>query len=51
MFGRLKALTNEYKILRGMLSYGTLWPVGNILEQTLVEDRRFGTYDWRKCIR
>lgn len=51
MYQRLKRLTNEYKILRGMLSYGTLWPIGNLLEQTLVEKRNIHTYDWQKCMR
>lgn len=51
MFIRLRAILNEHKILRGMLAYGTLWPIGNLLEQTLVEKRRYDTYDWGKCLR
>lgn len=43
--------TNRYKIVRGMISYGLLWPCGSLIEQTLVEKRTFQTYDWMKCLR
>lgn len=51
MFKRLVILTNEYKIIRGMISYGTLWPLGSLIEQTLVEKRNYKTYDWMKFLR
>lgn len=51
MFKRLVFITNEYKIVRGMISYAVLWPLGSLIEQTLVEDRNFRTYDWMKCLR
>lgn len=51
MFRNLVNLTNKYKVLRGMISYGTLWPCGCLIEQTLIEKRTFRTYDWMKCLR
>jgi len=51
MFRNFVNLTNKYKVLRGMLSYGTLWPCGCLIEQTMVEKRTFRNYDWMKCLR
>ncbi|XP_031619863.1 protein sym1 isoform X2 [Contarinia nasturtii] len=51
MFKKVTHVFNEYKILRGMLSYAVLWPVGSLMEQTLVEKRNWQTYDWKKCLR
>lgn len=51
MYQRLVHLTNKYKILRGMISYAILWPVGNLIEQRLVEKKTFETFDWKKCLR
>lgn len=42
--------TNEYKILRGMISYSALWPLGCILQQTF-EGKRWKDYDWQRCLR
>lgn len=43
-------VTNEYKILRGMISYSALWPLGCILQQTF-EGRTWQNYDWKRCLR
>lgn len=51
MYSRLGQLLNEYKCVRGMISYALLWPAGSLIEQTLVEKRTFLTYDWTKCLR
>lgn len=51
MFKKVVHTINEYKILRGMISYSILWPIGNIVEQTLVEKKTWETYDWKKCLR
>lgn len=34
-----------------MISYGTLWPCGCLIEQTLIEKKTFRNYDWMKCLR
>lgn len=51
MFRLAAHFLNEYKIVRGMLSYAVLWPMGSLIEQTLVEKRNWHTYDWTKCLR
>lgn len=51
MFRNFVNFTNKYKIIRGMISYGTLWPCGSLIEQTLIEKKTFQTYDWMKCLR
>lgn len=51
MYQRLVHITNKYKILRGMISYAILWPVGNLIEQRLVEKKTFETFDWNKCLK
>ncbi|XP_055905614.1 mpv17-like protein isoform X1 [Eupeodes corollae] len=51
MIKRFVTFTNKYKIIRGVLSYGALWPCGSLIEQTLIEKRSFGNYDWVKCFK
>jgi len=51
MFRSLVNITSKYKVLRGMISYGTLWPCGSLIEQTMIEKKTFRTYDWMKCLR
>lgn len=51
MFKKVVHIFTEYKIIRGMLSYAVLWPVGSLIEQTMVEKRNWQTYDWKKCVR
>lgn len=51
MFRAAIQILNEHKVLRGMLSYATLWPMGSLIEQTLVEKRNWKTYDWKKCLK
>lgn len=51
MWKRVLAFTNDYKIVRGMLSYSVLWPVGSLLQQTFIEKKNYKTYDWMKCAR
>ncbi|XP_055587277.1 mpv17-like protein [Uranotaenia lowii] len=45
------AVTNEYKIVRGMLFYSALWPTGCVLQQTVGEGRHLSDLDWKRCIR
>ncbi|XP_017471160.1 PREDICTED: mpv17-like protein 2 isoform X2 [Rhagoletis zephyria] len=51
MFRQFIEFTNRYKIIRGMLSYGMLWPCGCLIEQTLIEKRTFRNFDWMKCLK
>ncbi|XP_073824036.1 pasang lhamu isoform X1 [Musca autumnalis] len=51
MLRKFSEFTHKYKILRGMIAYGLLWPCGSLAEQTLIEKRTFRTYDWKKCLK
>lgn len=51
MYKRVVHLLNEYKILRGMISYSVLWPIGSLMEQTFIEKKNYDTYNWKKCLR
>ncbi|CAD7093708.1 unnamed protein product [Hermetia illucens] len=44
-------IIKQHRIVRGMVSYALLWPVGNIVEQTLVERKSFSTIDWMRCLK
>ncbi|XP_041977673.1 mpv17-like protein isoform X2 [Aricia agestis] len=49
----VKVAFNKYPILRGMVSYGCIWPISSFIQQT-VEGKRFNSensYDWWRCIR
>lgn len=39
-----------YPVLKGMFSYGVIWPVGSLVQQTL-SGSRWDAYDWKKCLR
>lgn len=45
----VKEFMREYKIVRGMLAYSILWPIGSMAQQTFVEGKNFRTYDYKKC--
>lgn len=51
LYKRFVEFSHKYKIIRGMLSYGLLYPCGCLAEQTLVEKKNFKTYDWKKCFK
>ncbi|XP_013098112.1 uncharacterized protein LOC106080998 [Stomoxys calcitrans] len=51
VFRTFSEFTHKHQILRGMISYGILFPCGSLAEQTLVEKRNFRTYDWNKCLK
>ncbi|XP_050345717.1 mpv17-like protein [Nymphalis io] len=43
----------KYPVLRGMASYGTIWPISSFIQQTF-EGKRFDSdnkYDWLRCAR
>ncbi|XP_065354440.1 protein Mpv17 [Calliphora vicina] len=48
---RFIEFSHKYKIIRGMISYGLLYPCGSLAEQTLIEKRNFKTYDYKKCLK
>lgn len=51
VFRMIHDVTNRYKIIRGVIAYAILWPIGCLLQQTIVEKKSFKDYDWAKCLR
>lgn len=45
----VKEVLKEYPIIRGMISYSILYPIGSIIEQTFIEDKNIKTYNYVKC--
>lgn len=46
----IKLIFKKYPIVRGMVSYAIVWPVGNLAQQSIA-GKRWDTYDWGKCLR
>lgn len=42
--------TSRHPILRGVLTYGALWPTSSIIQQTIA-GKRWDDYDWMKALR
>lgn len=51
VFRIIHDVTSKYKIIRGVIAYAILWPIGCLMQQTLIEKKTFKDYDWHKCIR
>ncbi|CAD7090085.1 unnamed protein product [Hermetia illucens] len=47
---RFKEVLTKYPVVRGMLSYSLIWPTSSLVQQTF-EGKRWGTYDWYRCLR
>lgn len=50
VFSRFVAFTNRYPIVRGMISYGAIWPTSSIIQQT-ISGRTPDNYDWMQALR
>lgn len=50
MMTNVRYVFKTYPVLKGMISYGVIWPVGSLVQQTL-SGNRWETYDWMKCLR
>ncbi|OWR45031.1 mpv17-like protein 2 [Danaus plexippus] len=49
----IKLVFNKYPLLRGMASYGVIWPISSFIQQTF-EGKSFDSnnkYDWMRCAR
>ncbi|XP_044753339.1 mpv17-like protein isoform X4 [Coccinella septempunctata] len=47
VLSRFVAFTNRHPIVRGMISYATIWPVSNIIQQSLA-GKQFDSLDWNQ---
>ncbi|XP_019875591.1 mpv17-like protein [Aethina tumida] len=50
VFSRFVAFTNRHPIVRGMISYGTIWPTSAIIQQTIA-GKTWENYDWMQALR
>lgn len=47
---RFAAFTKRHPVIRGMLSYATIWPTSCIIQQTMA-GKRWDNYDWAQVMR
>ncbi|CAH1154083.1 unnamed protein product [Phaedon cochleariae] len=50
VLSRILAFTNRHPVVRGMLSYGTMWPTSCIIQQT-ISGKTWENYDWMHAFR
>lgn len=50
VLSKVAVFTNRHPIVRGILTYGALWPTSSIIQQTIA-GKRWHDYDWMKALR
>lgn len=50
IFSRFAAFTVRHPVVRGMISYGTLWPTSCLIQQTML-GKTIDNYDWMQALR
>ncbi|XP_072383007.1 mpv17-like protein isoform X1 [Diabrotica undecimpunctata] len=50
VFSRFSAFTSKHPVIRGMLSYGIIWPTSCIIQQTIA-GKTWENYDWLHALR
>nr|CAH7750328.1 unnamed protein product [Callosobruchus chinensis] len=50
VLSRFVAFTNRHPVIRGMISYGTIWPTSCIIQQTIA-GKTWENYDWMHALR
>ncbi|CAK1581905.1 unnamed protein product [Parnassius mnemosyne] len=53
VYSKIAVAFNNFPVLRGMASYGIIWPISSFIQQTF-EGKRFvseNNYDWWRCAR
>lgn len=50
IFSRFIVFTNKHPVVRGMISYATIWPLSNLVQQTIA-GKRPENYDWMQPLR
>lgn len=50
IFQVVSKFLNKHRIIRGMISYSILWPVGCMVQQSF-EGRSFNEFDWKRILR
>ncbi|XP_026329604.1 mpv17-like protein isoform X1 [Hyposmocoma kahamanoa] len=49
-FSKIRVAFKKYPLLRGMASYGIIWPISSLIQQTF-EGKNVENYDWLRCAR
>ncbi|XP_060527962.1 mpv17-like protein [Cylas formicarius] len=50
VLSRMVAFTSKHPVIRGMISYGALWPTSSIIQQT-ISGKSIENYDWMQALR
>ncbi|XP_059054303.1 mpv17-like protein isoform X1 [Achroia grisella] len=50
VFSKLRVAFKKYPLLRGMASYGVIWPISSLIQQSF-EGRDIDNYDWWRTAR
>ena len=50
VLSRFSAFTTKYPVVRGMVSYGLIWPTSSIIQQTIA-GKNLENYDWMQALR
>ncbi|CAH1375105.1 hypothetical protein MTP99_016531 [Tenebrio molitor] len=50
VLSRFAAFTNRHPVVRGMISYATIWPTSCIIQQTIA-GKSIDNYDWMQALR
>lgn len=48
MFSKFVIISQKYPIVRGMISYACIWPMGSIIQQKIAGQDQI---DYKRCIR
>ncbi|XP_055371416.1 mpv17-like protein [Condylostylus longicornis] len=48
---KLRILLDKHPLIKGMLSYGTLWPTACFIQQTAIEGKKIENVDWIRCLK
>lgn len=50
LVSKIQSCLKTYPVIKGMISYGVIWPCGSLIQQT-ISGKRLDTYDWNKCLK
>ncbi|KAJ8985048.1 hypothetical protein NQ317_016959 [Molorchus minor] len=50
IFSRISTFVKQHPVIRGMISYGTIWPTSCIIQQTMT-GKTWENYDWMQALR
>lgn len=48
MLSKLRAISQQYPVIRGMVSYACIWPLGSCIQQKIAGQEHI---DYKRCLR